>query len=95
MISDALDNGRSSRISDAQALAAPSVREECAARRAIHDGIAENDAVVRRVFSLGHGLDHDLAAAHSFSDIVVGFAREDQPHARREESAEALSGTAL
>ena len=74
MIAHALDNSRSAGIPDAEALAAPSIRKERAARGSIHDGIAKDDAIVRLVFSLGDGLDHDLAAAHALADIVVGLS---------------------
>src|SRR4029077_19470908 len=87
-----LHDGDRAGVADAEALAHAPGDEEPAARRAVRDGVAGEDRVVRAIDV--ERPDGDDPAAHALAHVVLGLAFERQLDARVEEAAEALARAA-
>ena len=87
----ALYYGQRAAIAHCETLARASCREELTAGCAIKGGIAQDGILVGGETGVGWRRDDDLTAGHTFTDVVVGFATEDQAHTGDAEGSEALA----
>ena len=94
MVADAFDDRGRARIAHAEAFTGAAGCEHASARGAVQDRVADDGVLVRSKQGHIRRHEHDLAAAHAFAQVVVGFAFEDQAHAVRREGAERLSRAA-
>ena len=94
MVADAFDHRLRAGIAHREALARDAAEVGLAVDRAVEHDVAGDDVLGRLAAELGRGLHRDAAAGESLAAVVVGVADEIEPHAAREERAEALPGRA-
>src|SRR5215210_3332490 len=90
VVANALDNRRGAAVADTEALSSATGREQSAPGRAVEDRIA-GDRLWRVEWSRRRGPDGNLAAGHSFADVVIGLAFEIEAHTVNDERAETLT----
>ena len=94
MVARAFDHRDGARVPHREAFARDASEIGLARDRAIQDGVADDDVLVRRA-GRGFGRTHrDAAPRQSLADIVVGIARQVERDAVGQPGAEALSGDA-
>ena len=93
MIPDAFHDRSSPGIPHAETLASTSVGKEMTTRRTIHDGVAENGILRCFETAIRRWLDPDLAAGHTFADVVVCFSSQGQTDPSAKKRGERLSRT--
>ena len=92
VVACAFHDGDGSRVAHAEALSNPARDEELPAGRAVTDGVARKDRVVRAVVT--EWFDRDHAAAHALAHVVLRLSFEAQLYAGIEKGAEALARAA-
>ncbi len=92
VVADALDDGVAPTVADTEALTRGAGGIQRPAGRAIHHGVAHDDVLVRGEDHLPRRCDDNLPASHTFANVVVSFALEDEPHPVDEKRAKALAG---
>src|ERR1700733_5220957 len=96
MVACALDDRDRAGITHPEALTRYAAEIAFAGGRAIKNGVAHDDRVLRReLFGFLRRVDDDAAAGQSLSDIVVCLPLKLECHAFGEEGAEALPRSAL
>ncbi len=91
VVADAFDNSGGARVAHGKAFAGAAVDVEASACGTVEDGVAADAIFFGAELGTGRGDEGDLAAAHAFADVVVGFAGELDVYALHEEGAEALA----
>src|ERR1700748_2882053 len=95
MVARAFDDGDRAGIAHGEALAGDAAEVALACDRAVHHGVADDDALFRHDAAVLRRLDDDLAAGQALADIVVAFTFELEGDAMREPRAERLARRAL
>src|SRR6056297_1502 len=94
VIASAFHNRMGTGITNCETLARGSCRKELAASRTIQAGVADNGGFLALEDTAPGRLDHQLAAGHAFTDVVVGIALKDQVEAAHVPDTEALTSGA-
>ncbi len=68
MVPHAFDDGGAAGVANAETFAAFAIGKKRTAGGAVHDGIAEDNALVRGILTLRDRLDDDFSAAHALAD---------------------------
>src|SRR5512133_162571 len=95
VVTNTFDDGRSTTISDSEALSSHAAEECFAARCAIQNRVSDENVLVRSNGRARGVLYGDYAATHSLADVIVGVTFEVQLHTVSDEGAEALPCRAL
>src|ERR1700735_5594898 len=92
MIAGAFDDAERAGVATRKSFPRPARRIESAAGGAIQAGVAHDDGVARDEIRMSVGPQDDLAAGHSFADIIVGLALEIEVQAADIPDSETLAG---
>ena len=94
MVAGAFNHRDGAAVANAKAFSGPAGGKQPPRRRSIEHGVAENDVFLgREAASLGRP-NHDFSAAHALPNVIIRFAFQDHPYARRQKRAETLAGAA-
>ena len=80
VVAHAFDNRRTAGIADAETLAADPGKEGLTIGRTVHDGVADDDVLLRITAEISMRLDDDATARQALADVVVTFAGQFQRH---------------
>src|SRR5262249_51165499 len=95
MVTRALDDGDGTGVAHGKALAGDTAEIAFTLDRAIHHGVADDDALFRHDAAVPRRLDDDFAARETLADIVVTFTFELEGDALGKPRAEGLARGAL
>ena len=95
MLTDTLDNGVSTGVSDTETLSCDTVDVRLTARCAVEGNVSDDDVFFRFILSCFRRVDNQFSAREAFSEVIVRIALKFQGQSFWNKCSEALSAGTL